>query len=409
MSRRDECFTFRQLLRQGSWSVAEDTVVVDRTAMRRIVAGCVDRLAPGIAAPGGESSDSRRRLVVFITSTQLQAVIAYFIASELRLTASVISARQAASLFSYLDPAVVHRVVLGVGTRLAAGAPPDKVIRLHFGPSDDVVGLREPPLTPFAAHAQLVFLTSGSTGAPKCVLCDEDRLVRNAFRVAGYLGQSPSDRTLCLFPVTFMYGFSTLLCALHSGGHVRFSHLVCAPLVVDAVRRYEISLLPVIGDWAIELTQFWRSFDRPLPRVTVLNASDRLLRTLAAHLLSFAERVWNNYGQTESGPRLLALELNRDVPLDEYCYGGVVAPGRRIDDGIGVEIRDSSAHVPDAVGTLYYSTPFAMRGYLNPAGELVPASDWINSGDLFTRGRDGVYGWMGRTEMSVKVGGRTWW
>lgn len=403
MSQLRNSVFFRDFLDSGSWTATEGDIRRDRHAMGRVV----DRCADAIRRASIERTQTDRipgKLHVFCVTNAMEAMTAYFVASKLSLFACVVPLNRACEVLQRLHTSVVKLVVLPRGRRIPSDCPCFYRLSFDFLADEDLATCPSETTKPSGSGAQLLFGTSGSTGFPKFVVCEETRLVANAAKVVQYLGLSRSDRTLCSFPVTLMYGFSTLLCTLLSDGHIEFLPWRTPALMVETVASQELNVVPIIGDWAIELVRIWRNYPRPLPKVKVLNASDRILKIQAEHILSISERFWNNYGQTEAGPRILAVEISRRDRLDDLCYEGVVAPGRAIDPSIELEIRKRKDS-PTSTGNLYYSTPFGMKGYLEPDGRVVEAPTWQDSGDIFRRTSEGIYQWVGRAAHSIKYNG----
>ena len=135
-----------------------------------------------------------------------------------------------------------------------------------------------------------------------------------------------------------------------------------------------------------------------------MNASDRLTVQQARTLLPHASALWNNFGQTESGPRLFAINLSQVADLESVAYRGTIAPGFPAFDGLQLRIAPSDD--ADGCGMLSYRTPYAMLGYLNDDGSITPPDDWIASGDLFRRAPNGAWLWAGRTAHTIKVNGQ---
>ncbi|KFG97888.1 AMP-dependent synthetase [Burkholderia paludis] len=262
-----------------------------------------------------------------------------------------------------------------------------------------------------APRAQIVFMTSGTTSAPKLVVYDEAQLVENALAVGRYLGVRPGDGVLCMFPTHYMYGFSTMMNGLLAGATVWLERVsLTAPEVLGYLGSGRISFVPLIRSIAervcdlVEATRGMR-----LDGIVVLNASDRIYAAQVRRLLALGACVWNNFGQTESGPRIFALPLTPDdLPrLDSYCFEGVLAPGRPIDPRIELWIVDAQGRpcAPGETGHLHYRTPYAMHGYLLPDGSLQRFST-LESGDLVFRRDDGIVFWVGRKDETVKCNGR---
>ncbi|MBU9604507.1 class I adenylate-forming enzyme family protein [Burkholderia multivorans] len=274
-------------------------------------------------------------------------------------------------------------------------------------PEDDAIAWTDAG----APRAQIVFMTSGTTSEPKLVVYDEEQLVENALAVGRYLDVQSGDGVLCMFPTHYMYGFSTLMSGLLAGATVWLERAsLTAHEVLGYLSSGRVRFVPLIRSIAervcdlAEATPGMR-FDG----VVVLNASDRIYAAQVRRLLALGACVWNNFGQTESGPRIFALSLTpADLPhIDSYCFDGVLAPGRPIDPRIELLIVDAQGRpcASGEPGHLLYRTPYAMQGYLLPDGSLRQFTT-LESGDLVFRRDDGIVLWVGRRDETVKCNGR---
>ena len=401
---------FRDLLRSGNWSLSEAGSVFDRHAMSRRVKSCIAQIRSNRGPHGGYTS-SVDGITIFGVTSATEALTAYLTASELGLRAAVISIRNAPRLIRMLEPDAVNLVVLPKGRRLPNDCQSVAYVSIDSNMASASNGYSTDSSDQLIDHgmtnrpgAMLLFCTSGSTGTPKVVVCDESRLLNNSLRVADYLELSSSDRTLCPLPITMMFGLSTLLCSLTSSGHIEMAETANSAYVVDTMARSGLNVLPLLGDWAVGIARQWRGRIGRLPVPKFVTASDRVLKVQAESLLSVPDEFWNNYGQTEAGPRLLALRVSRVNSLDDYCFGGVLAPGRPIDSRIQLRISRTSGESPD-IGELHYSSPFAMIGYLRPDGSVEKREEWLKSGDLFRRSSSGLYQWVGRIGQLIKRDG----
>lgn len=381
----------------AAWTASYRDTQLDAPRARAVV----ERAALRLAQAG--ANEAAPALTVFCAFTPLETLLCYCIASRLGLLAAVQSPRTLARFLDDLDPALAVRVAAPLGHRLPAltRAPDVTLLDLHPGgagaaPAD--------PLPPATEECRLVFCTSGTTGKPKRVICAESRLVGNARMVADYLGLGAADRTLCTFPVHFMYGLSTTLCTLLTGGHIEYRDFLHPGILATAVIEHGVTVLPLIGDWADALAARWEQSGFAPGRLLLLNASDRLTIGQARTLLPFASALWNNFGQTESGPRLFAINLSQVEDLDSVAYRGTIAPGFPAFDGL--ELRIAPGDDADGCGMLSYRTPYAMLGYLGDDGSTTAPDEWIASGDLFRLAPNGAYLWAGRAAHTIKVNGQ---
>jgi acyl-coenzyme A synthetase/AMP-(fatty) acid ligase len=423
---------FVDLLNNAAWTATYRDATLTPHSARRLVERAASRLhhaelaaqqalraatgaavpAPAHAPAAAPAPADSRQLTVFCAFTPLETLLCYCVASRLGLLAAVLSPRTLPRFLDDVGPGLAVRLVAPSGHKLPDAAASYGALLLDLAPAiadadadaDDAPSdASSGPAPAPAQECRLVFSTSGTTGKPKRVLCAESRLIGNAAMVAGYLGLRASDRTLCTFPAHFMYGLSTSLCTLLTGGHIEYCDFLHSGLLASKVVERGITVLPVIGDWADGLSERWRQLGHVPQRLLLLNASDRLTRRQAETLLPHASALWNNFGQTESGPRMFAVNLSQIDDLGSVTYFGTIAPGFPAFDALQLRIAGDDA---DGCGELSYRTPYAMLGYLNDDGSIAPAPEWIASGDLFRRAANGAYLWAGRAAHTIKVNGQ---
>lgn len=350
------------------------------------------------------------RLQVFVAQHPLQALMAYFLASWCGLRLAVVSPRGLAKLLDGLALSEVGFVIAPEGVRLPDTQLTVCRVQLRFDESAAAFSATEPAEAlldqadnlPATQAAQLVFCTSGTTGKAKRVIHDEQVLLANAQVVQRYLHLHDQDHSYCVFPLHYMYGLSTTLCALWSDSRVSFNEFIQPQQLASAVQQQGVTVLPILGEWCAALATAWQQQAFAPQRLLIINASDRLLQHQAQQLLPIATEFWNNLGQTESAPRLFAIELKALPELAHACHQGIVAVGRPVDPSIHLELRDCFRA---SSGKLFYQTPFLMRGYLHDDGHIEPPPHWIDSGDLFHCDAQGLWYWLGRDSHSLKVQG----
>ncbi len=340
-----------------------------------------------------------QRLHVFCTYTPFETLLAYFVASHLGLTVAIVSPRGLSRVVEGMDPDWLGQLLLPSGRTVPAGEWLGGVRRLDFNPAELVSDSMVSPAAKQAAR--FVFCTSGTTGKAKRVLHDERTLIANAKVVSDYMRLTPADRSYCVFPMQYMYGLSTTLCTLWSDGSIRYSEFLKPVLLAERVRKHDISVLPILGEWSSDLREEWQHAGFAPKRLLLINASDRLLQQQAEDLLPFATEFWNNLGQTESAPRLFALNLSSLPSLDDACHQGIVSVGQPVHPDIHLCLRDGLGDT----GNLYYRTPFSMLGYLDDDGSVMPPPEWIESGDLFRQDTNSLWYWVGRSSHSIKIRG----
>lgn len=447
---------FRDFLKRTDWSASYRGAVLGAASASDWVAAAGERLysrnvraagVPAMAAPETET------LTVFVTFSPLEALLCFFLASDLGLLAAVMSPRTLGDVVPNCGTGMTVRFVLLEGRRVPASLVGREVLLLpawNSGTGHDTIRRAASQAARWAAaptqpegdgwsgaraaaarwadrvmtqtsepdpgaasqwnaaaaptrQARLVFCSSGTTGTPKRIVYDEETLVANAAVVTGYLGIDSSDRSLCAFPITYMYGLSTTLCALHSGSRIDYVDFTNARLMASDAERLDSTVLPILGDWSRAIVDEWQTRRFRSQRLRLLNASDRITVQQVLALRGFCGQVWNNFGQTESGPRLFALDVTRIDSFDRYEHDGIIAPGYPVHPDIQTMIHEPTSR---GVGPLLYRSPFAMRGLLRSDLTLDPAPEWIPSGDNFQRDWDGLHKWGGRTAHMIKISGQ---
>lgn len=259
-------------------------------------------------------------------------------------------------------------------------------------------------------QSNILFFTSGTTGIPKLVSYKEFSLLKNAYDVGKYLGVGYGDLCLCFFPINYMYGFSTLMSSLLCSGEVILERsTITAEEICSYLVYKKINYLPIIRGFVEKIKSFIENGKYYFESLIILNASDRIYRNHVRDILRICPVFWNNFGQTESGPRIFALKIDKDRVEDDALYGhnGVVSLGVPIDKEIHISILNQLGKECgfDEVGELNYITPYGMEGYLDRNGNLV-SLDVISSGDMVYRNKFGNICWVGRKNEVIKINGR---
>lgn len=345
---------------------------------------------------------SRDAVVLFCPRNNWEAFIALCANSLLGTTCAMATQHNVGQMAALIPPA--RRSVVVASPRMALPVTDMDVVHVRFDRAAPTPPGTQARLLDTQPPAHVVFMTSGTTGRPKLILYREDALLSNAMAVTSYLALDEHSVSLCIFPVHYMYGLSTTLCALVSGSALHYLRTLSdTNTVCDYVVQWGVNVLPVLGDWMIDMAL---GLHQRKYRVThLLNASDRLLTNQALKGLTCCEVLWNNFGQTESGPRLLFNRLTRPTEVAQRSLNGVVAPGFVMSADIHTALQPQPDMSADT-GELVYQTPHAMQGYLDPQFNLLPCDPWIASGDLFTVDDTGCHFWIRRLKEDLKVNGR---
>ena len=229
-------------------------------------------------------------------------------------------------------------------------------------------------------HPGLILFTSGSSGRPKAILHDAERVV------AKFAVERRGWRTLLFLMIDHFGGFNTLLSALAYGGVAvcvddRGPAAVCRT-IADA----RVELLPATPTFLrLLLTSgAWRTHDLSSVALVSYGAEPMPQSTLDKVRPIFpAARFKQTYGLSELGV------LHSRSPQDDSTWLTL--------GGAGFETR-----VVD--GVLWVRSASSMVGYLN-APTPFDADGWMNTGDE-VEVRDGLIRFLGRKSEVINVGGQ---
>lgn len=228
-------------------------------------------------------------------------------------------------------------------------------------------------------HPGLVLFTSGSSGHPKAVVHDLDRILEKF--------QSPRHafRTLLFLQFDHIGGLNTLLYTLANGGAAiippdRYPHTVCSWL-----ERFQVELLPTSPTF-----------------LNLLLLSDALTASGLPHL----RRI--TYGtepmSTATLERLHALfpkvELQQTYGMSEL---GILRSRSRDSASLWVRLGGEGFDTKVVEGVLWVRARSAMLGYLN-APSPFDAEGFLNTGDEVEVDGD-YFRILGRAAQRINVGG----
>jgi acyl-CoA synthetase (AMP-forming)/AMP-acid ligase II len=233
--------------------------------------------------------------------------------------------------------------------------------------------------------------TSGSTGLPKGVMLSHRNLTTGARSVASYLGNTCSDRILCVLPLSFDYGLSQVSTAFLSGAAAVLINHLFPQDIVNALDRQRITGLACVPPlWLQILALDWPPGIAETLRY-VTNSGGRMPR----HAIEALRRkvpdtkIFLMYGLTEA---FRSTYLHPDEVDRRPDSIGKAIPHATID----VLDPAGNSAAPGVPGELVHSGPLVAKGYWNdpertaarfrplPGGE--PA---VWSGDTVMRDADG--------------------
>lgn len=260
--------------------------------------------------------------------------------------------------------------------------------QLEFSP-DGRIEMRDRPAAaehPLVADlrargaAGLVILSSGTTGTPKAILHDVDRLTMKHREARAAM------RTVALPPPDHMAGLDTLFYVLAAGGSLIIPEDRSPDAVCRSIAEHRAELLPATPSFLNLLLASAAAGRHDVSSLTLVTYGSEVMpeSTLArARELLPGCRFLQKYGATEFGsPRTQSRE----------------------DGSVWFRLNDAGCEHRIVDGTLWIRSPTSMLGYLN-APSPFSADGWFNTGDLVET--DGEYvRVLGRGTDMINVGGQ---
>ena len=289
-----------------------------------------------------------------------------------------------------------------VGDAEALAAEADVPILAHLGtgvgPGVDLAALaaeqrdrapEEPGLCERDPH--VIFFTSGSTGRPKGVVLSHRANYLRTFQ--GVFRDAP-ERSVCMFPLFHMAGFTLALSAWQTRGEIAFVAQASADSLLEAVERRRANRLYLIpAVWARILEADPARWDISSLREIDTGTSAtpiELVRALKRRFPGTVTRIY--YGSTEVGSGTTLPDA------DVLRKPGSVGP-----PSPGVDLRLA----PD--GEILLRSPYLMDGYFDDADATAQAlqDGWFRTGDLGVLDDEGHLSIVGRRKELIRSGGES--
>ena len=229
-----------------------------------------------------------------------------------------------------------------------------------------------------------LLFTSGTTGAPKGVMCTHGQTVRAAADWGSVAGLRSDDRYLVINPFFHSFGYKAgIVACLCAGATIYPEPVFDVPAAMASIAEHRITVLPgpptlylsIMGHPDFDASQLSSL------RLAVTGAASvpvQLVRDMSG-VLGF-ETVLTAYGLTEATGFVSACRPGDD-PETVAHYSGRAYPG------VEIEIHDEHGHAlaPDTPGEVVVRGYNVMRGYFeDPAktAETIDAEGWLHTGDI---------------------------
>lgn len=243
-------------------------------------------------------------------------------------------------------------------------------------------GTRHPLVEALASAGRpgLILFSSGSSGHPKAMLHDFDRLLEK------FAKPRPAGRILTFLMLDHIGGLNTLMFALATGGTVITVPDRRPASVCRAIEQYRAEILPTSPTFLnlLLLSQEYRNYDLSSLRLITYGTEVMPASTL--------QRL------RETFPHV---NLQQTYGLSEL---GILRSKSRADGSLWVKVGGEGYETKVVDGVLWIRTRASMLGYLN-APNPFDAEGWFNTQDAVEQ--DGEWlRFRGRTTEIINVGGQ---
>lgn len=233
-----------------------------------------------------------------------------------------------------------------------------------------------------AGHAGLVLFSSGSTGEPKAMVHDLDRLLDS------YRTRKARALTLLVFLMfDHIGGLNTLFTSLASGATMVIPATREPDHVCELIARHRVAVLPTSPTFLnlMLLSGAWKRHDLGALRIIT-------------------------YG-TEPMPEALLQRLRAALPHVKFLqtFGtsetGIARTTSKSSDSTLLKLDDPDLETRIVEGELWLRSRTQILGYLNHSRDAFTADGWFKTGDLVEPAADGFLRVVGRRTELINVGG----
>ncbi len=226
--------------------------------------------------------------------------------------------------------------------------------------------------------------------------------VARLLNLASTLELEVTDNTLCIHPITHAFGSEMFALPALVTGQTLF---ILAPKTCDAekisdlIQQQKITIFGALPWTYKELIELPIDSKIDLSSLKVaISAAAPLTNELAKQFFNrFGIKLNNSYGMTETS--LITINLSNHNSNDLISIGSAMI-------GVDVKLKDCGADIDGAGELLVCSNGFAER-YYSKLLKPLKQNDWIHTGDLVRKGKDGNLHILGRLSQIISVVGGT--
>ncbi|MBN8980770.1 MAG: AMP-binding protein [Rhizobiales bacterium] len=255
------------------------------------------------------------------------------------------------------------------------------------------------------SDSALIFYTSGTTGLPKGVLLNHGAEIFAATMFSKHIAVTPSDRTLVMGSLAFIYPLIiNALASISGGASVVLQSRFHPQLAADAIRNHSVTIMMGVPTMYVMLMNFAetnRNSDLSSIRMAFSGGASLPDALVKRGRASLGFNIFDLWGMTECTPVTTFDPKREKAGQPDSC--GRALPGcafKIVDD----DLKEVSV---GTVGEILLTGPLRMTGYyLNPQVTAETLVDgWVRSGDLGMTDKDGFLYIVGRKKDLIIRGG----
>lgn len=201
--------------------------------------------------------------------------------------------------------------------------------------------------------------TSGSTSAPKGVICPHAQVTFATRALTEALGYQPDDVVFCRFPMSWDYGLYKVLMTCVAGSEIVLADTESDLVLVSRMREVNATVVPMVPSLASMIVKLGRRSGDPMPPVRMFtNTGAALPAAVIEELRELfpGARVVRQYGQTEA-KRITVMPPEEDQERPDAV--GLPLPGTRV-----LILDPDGRPVPAGeTGEIVAEGPHVMPGY----------------------------------------------
>lgn len=201
--------------------------------------------------------------------------------------------------------------------------------------------------------------TSGSTAAPKGVICPHAQVTFATRALTRALGYRADDVVFCRFPMSWDYGLYKVLMSCVAGSEIVLADGDSDLVLIARMREVNATVVPMVPSLATMIIKLGRRSTEPMPPVRMFtNTGAALPEATIAELRDLfpGVHVVRQYGQTEA-KRITVMPPEEDRERPDAV--GLPLPGTRV-----LILDEDGRSVPTGeTGEIVAEGPHVMPGY----------------------------------------------